>query len=201
MRFEIDEDYKSRVLEERLIALALMPRKEDEWFKVILSPTLRDIYIRFREIEKDIRTLELERRLNIIGEDETKRKLFSIIGALENLIDDITYVVRRTYKNGEVVAKFEKRMENFKKKIEKTADIMEKAIAKEKKERSIETLFTKIISMIKDYTGRVFDVFRQNLVIESDVWEPMHKKFSEIATERIGIIPEVEEEKKKGEEL
>lgn len=172
----------------------IFSEKDKRKFKHMLSPKLKEMWEKIEIFEYNYNAIKgylIENKLPpsiMVGE---------LISMTEELIDDLTFIVRQRLEE-DAVEKFEKSVLKLKSKFEKLKEnIVSISISDETKIRQISIYIQLASSLVLKYLKSVFFDFKESLSLISDVWGPMEIKFAEIATKRIGIIPDEEEKKKR----
>ncbi len=166
-------------------------------FKSILSPKLREIYEKMEIFEMKISQVKNYLKYNTEPPAILVAELISIS---EDLLDDISFIIKSRIESEEELKEFEKSMKNLRSRLDKQKETLFSLLPKKDKLSELSIYIEMCTSIVRDYIRQVFIDFRDSLSLISDVWKPMEKKFSDLLIKRMGIFPEEEEKKKRGEE-
>ena len=167
-------------------------------FKSVLSPKLREIYEKMEIFEMKIQQVKNYLMYNTEPPSILVAELVSIS---EDLLDDISFIIKSRIENKEELKEFEKSMKTLRSRLDKQREHLLKVIYKEQKIRELSIYIQLCTSIVRDYIKQVFIDFRESLSLISDVWKPMEEKFAKLLIKRMGIFPEEEEKKKREEEI
>lgn len=184
------------LMEEIKFMEAILP-EEKRKFKSLLSPKLKEMWEKIEIFEQKYSII-----YGYLSKEILPPSMYigDIITLTNELLDDFTFIVRMRL-DEETVKEFEESMQKYKKKLDELEkNIASASIGKDVKLRQVSMYVRMASSFVLTYIKVVFSNFKDSLSLISDVWAPMEKKFAEIAVKRIGIMPEEEEKKRRGED-
>ena len=183
------EIYEAELIE------SIIPPEEKSRFRHVLSPKLKELYKKLEILDYKIKEARSYLEHNLFPPSLLIGKIISLS---ESLIDDLTFLVRNRMSSPQV-KEFEKSVEKLKKRMKELEEsLVGVTISEKAKVRDLSIYIELCTSLVNDYLKQVFLDFKDSLSLMSDVWAPMEKKFAEIASKRMGIVP-VKEEEEKGE--